>query len=445
VAFIHKIYVNYYDCDRNKGYELPALLTEQGVLISHLRYLSLNFNKSGTWKEKATFAIKLLLLFINKNNNNYPTATELLRSFSKSLLTGTIDLQTMRDPLELYWRIRTITDANNLLYHITNYTDFLAKQNGFEESLVNPLRKATRHEERLNWCAYYNKQVNVFLNHLRSPHKDSDDMKFVREVSGFKDIKRDIERSPRFPEKYRERFILTGFFRNGIQDYKSQAMTMLMNYGGLRKSELFHLYTSDIQVHPNHKEGAIVRVYHPQYGKSPDANFKNRSEYLESTTSYMPRNKYRLSKRLYAGWKDPRLIHKNNYFEVIFNPPEKAREFLETWKNYLLLQRVEPKQSEFHPFAFTNSIGEPETIKNFQRIHKDAVERIGQICRKEYGTTEHGHRHAYGYRCRSAGLEQEQLQVAMHHKSPLSCLIYSQPTSEDIRSVLKRDHEGQNK
>ena len=38
---------------------------------------------------------------------------------------------------------------------------------------------------------------------------------------------------------------------------------MLLNYGGLRKNEIFHILTSDITIHPNYNDEALVRVYHP--------------------------------------------------------------------------------------------------------------------------------------------------------------------------------------
>jgi hypothetical protein len=216
-------------------------------------------------------------------------------------------------------------------------------------------------------------------------------------------------------------------------------MTMLLNYGGLRKSEIFHIFTSDITIHPNHDDEALVRVYHPVCGRSPDPRYKNRSEYLHSETNYKPRNTYRITERLYSGWKNPLMTSKEGYFEVIFNPTHKAREFLQIWVKYLKYQRVEP--DKLHPFAFTNDRGEPDTLKNFQRRHKRAVERIGLECKKEFGTTEHGHRHAYGYRARKLGLSQVELQKAMHHKSPNSCLIYIKPTSEDIRTEMRESEK----
>jgi len=80
-------------------------------------------------------------------------------------------------------------------------------------------------------------------------------------------------------------------------------MAMLMNFGGVRKSEFFHIYTSDITLHPTRLDEALVRIYHPVYGQSPDQRYKNRMEYLSAETSYQPRDQYPRSKRLHADWK----------------------------------------------------------------------------------------------------------------------------------------------
>lgn len=438
MPFVKKISVNYVDCDSGLRFELPGLFTEQGLIISHLRYLAWFNTKSESWKERAVFALKLLIEYIHAvPNSDYDKATQLLKSFTETLLTGTIDYKTLNDPLDLYWKPRKVRDANNILFHITHYTDFLALQDGYASSRVNPFRKATSYEERLNWCAYYHKQQNVFLNHLSSYDKAKSKAQKVRLIGKFPESKIENEKVVRFPEDQIERLIYLGFDKNGVMDFKSQAITMLLNYGGLRKSEVFHIYVSDITLHPNRPDEALVRVYHPEYGASPDVHYKTRGEYLLAQTKYKPRNQYRLSERLYAGWKNPLLTSRDAYYEVVFSPPQKAKEFLAVWVNYLKYQRVEPRASDFHPFAFTNRDGKPETLKNFQRLHKNAVERIGLECKKELGTTEHGHRHAYGYRLRKYGLDQIEIQKAMHHRSPTSCLVYINPTNEDVRNKMK--------
>lgn len=437
MAYVKKIYTTYKDCASLRVFELPAILTEKGILISHLRYLAWYANKSASWRERSCFSLMLLLRYINANKK-IDSTTKMLKSFTESLVTGTIDLSTMTDPLGLYWRSRQRKDANDILFHITNYTDFLSSQDDHESKLINPFRKATGYEERLNWCSYYNKHANVFLNHLSNEDEAAKKNKLVRIVGKVQEERFEYEYATRFPEEHIERLLYLGFEKDGVVDYKSQAITMLMNYGGLRKSEVFHLYTSDITIHPNHGKEALVRVYHPEIGESPVDGYKNRAEYLLSTSNYKPRNKYLITERLYSGWKAPLLTSKKGYFEVVFSPPKKAEEFLLVWANYLKYQRVEPPKSNPHPFAFTNSTGSPETIKNFQRLHKNAVKRIGLDCSHKIGTTEHGHRHAYGFRLRESGLSQVEIQKAMHHKSPMSCLVYIKPTLDEIRDELRK-------
>lgn len=429
-----KLAVSYTDTASGNRYQLPAVYTRSGLLISHLRYLAWYSEKSDSWREKSVFSVRLLIDYIEAAPA-FEKATALLKNFTEALVTGTIDYRTSDDPLGLFWKPRDLVAANNALFHITHYTDFLALQDGYDQRRINPFREATAWEERMNWCAYYHKQANVFLNYLSSYSEAKKAAAKKRLVYTPIQLMVSNDKAERFPEDKIEYMIHEGFTIRGKPDYRSQAMTMLLNYGGLRKSEMFHIFTSDITIHPNHENEALVRVYHPVYGRSPDPKYKNRNEYLLSETGYKPRNTYRITERLYSGWKSPLMTSKEGYFEVIFNPPHKAKEFLNVWVKYLKYQRVEP--DNFHPFAFTNDCGAPDTLKNFQRRHRRAVERIGLECKKEFGTTEHGHRHAYGYRARKLGLSQVELQKAMHHKSPNSCLIYIKPTSDDIRAEMR--------
>lgn len=436
MPFVSKIYVNYCDCEVGQIFQLPGLLTEKGLIISHQRYLAWNCNKSESWKERSVFALRLLIDYINVNQN-VSKATHLLKSFTLALVTGTIDYKNVTDTLDLYWRPRKVSDANNILHHITQYTDFLAIQDGFEHSRVNPFRKAKSYEERLNWCSYYHKQTNVFLNHLTSSHEAKSLVQQVRIIGSFENPNIDTEPAVRFPEEHLDRLLSIGCRKNdNTIDYQLQVMIMLMNFGGIRKSELFHIYVSDITLNPVRQNEALVRIYHPEIGNPPDLKYQNRKEYLESTSSYTSRNKYRLSERLYAGWKSPLLTSKKGYFELVFCPPNMGEVFLKVWANYLKYKRVEPPKNKPHPFAFTQTDGSPETLKNFQRKYEGVVKRIGLAYSKLSGTTEHGHRHAYGFRAKSFGLDAVAMQKAMHHKSAFSHLVYTQPTNEEIRKKM---------
>jgi len=441
VAYVYKRLVEYsrYESPGPKLL-LPGIFSESGILISHLRYLYRNGHKSPSWKERSAFSIVLLIKYINANIDQFHKAQDLLRAFVESLSVGSIDPFTGDDSSNLFWPARTSTSVRQLLFHITDYTDYLNAL-GDGNKIMNPLRKASCTEERLNVCAYYQKKSKVFLNHLNGDNKNID---VVRDVRSRVTPMFSVENVVRFPEDKVDDLLTKGFvftrkqmlFGETNYDYKCQAITILMHFGGLRRSEVFQLYLSDILVDDKRNE-AIVRVFHPSDGNSPDPKFNNRRAYLQECFGLIPRTEYPVSNRQHCGWKNPLLTDKRGFFQVVFAPPEKAKDFLLAWGNYLKYQRIDCPDDFFHPYAFTNSKGHPETIKNFQRLHHAAVERIGLEVAKYLGTSDHGHRHAFGFRLQSYGLSQIEIQKAMHHKSPDSCLVYIQPTNEEIRKKMR--------
>jgi integrase len=80
--------------------------------------------------------------------------------------------------------------------------------------------------------------------------------------------------------------------------------------------------------------------------------------------------------------------------------------------------------------------GEMMPLRTQRESHKKAVERIGLIVRKNNGTTEHGHRHAYGQRLKNADIDDSIKKIAMHHKSIESQKVYTEPTVAEVTSSL---------
>ncbi len=428
--YVLKRYVLYKAHQATSTTNLPALFTEKGALISHLRFLYTKRHKSQSWVERNVFAVELLLKFINAHINTSISATELLRSFVDTLYIGSID-NSNYDHSGLYWQSRKVEDVNVLLSHINFYCDYLDQQHGHELPNLNPLRKATKAEEKMRWCAYYKRQSNCFLNHLSNPSKHQFTM--VRNIKGPINHLVSIESVNRFPEEHFERFLQYGFLnnRNNEMNFGSLLIGMLMHYGGLRLSECFHIYTSDIAL--DSKDGsAIVSVFHPSDGASPEQGFSNRREYLNARFRLKPRNEYKRSHRLFSGWKGALLTNRNLSFDVMFFPSSKAIEFC-----WLLQQYLSVRINGEHPYLFTNSYGEPESKKNFIQKHQRAVERIGLVTGKHLGTSPHSHRHSYGYRLATSGFNQLEIQKAMHHKSPESCLVYIKPQDFEIREKIR--------
>lgn len=424
MGYVIKKKVRYTASPTSPAVELPALFTEKGIVISYLRFIYSKRGKSQSWLERNCYAICLLLVFIDEKQGEYQSATELLSAFVDALHFGTVD--GVNDPSGLFWRPRKSVDVNVLLGHVTSYCDFIDDVYGTQLPNINPLRKATTPEERIRWCAYYRWHSRVFLNHLNDPKER--ELNQVRKVQG--------PRVPmllhaadvyQFPEDKIDSLISHGF----EGDYGSQLIVMLMHFGGLRLSECFHIYVDDISI-DSKDSAALISVFHPAEGATPAAGFKNRREYLSVRFNMSPRNEYPRGHRLHSGWKSPALSNKNFSFDVVFFPYSRAIEFTQILLRYLPLIKITE-----HPFLFTNYAGNPETKKNFIQKYNRALRRIGIMSEKSSGTSPHGHRHAYGYRLREHGFGQLDIQKAMHHKSPDSCLVYIRPSGEDVRTRMR--------
>lgn len=431
MGFVIKRRVSFKARQSGASFLFLAIFTENGLLLSHLRYLYANRSKSQSWLERNAFAVELLLKFIERQVSNFSSATDLLRAFVEALQFGTI--QDGQDKSDLFWSPRRNEDVNVLLRHITDYCDYLDTIHGTELPKLNPLRKATHAEERLQWCAYYRRHSRSFLNHLAKP--STHQFSLTRKIRGPERHFVDVEAVYRFPEDRIEDLLLHGFVStSGESDYASQLIVMLMHFGGLRLSECFHIYTDDILIDPQ-SGAAIISVYHPSDGKSPDERFTNRREYLAHKYRLNPRNEYSRSHKLYSGWKGPLLTNRNMSFDIMFYPASKAVEFT------LLLQKyLSTKSASESPFLFVNSKGNTESKKNFNQKHSRAVKRIGLEPSKSLGTTPHAHRHSYGYRLSQGGFSQLDIQKAMHHKSPDSCLVYLKPSDNEVRQQMRGTH-----
>lgn len=415
------------------AFDFPAIFTSEGVLVSHLRFLYSKRTKSRSWQERNTFAVEQLLKFLNSQINANKSSTEVLNAFVDALSFGTVK-EDCTDNTGLFWRPRKTEDISVLLGHINQYCDYLDQIFGFELPNINPMRKADSAEERLRWCAYYKRTKNSFLNHLSYPRAQS--FAYSRSVTIQSNPMISMESVNRFPETYFDTFIKEGFVKRRKGqfqlDHASMLIVMLMHYGGLRLSECFHIYVHDISI--DTKTGhSLIKVFHPRDGKSPDSLFSTRKEYLNARYRLRPRNEYPRSHRLFSGWKNPLLTSKDLYFEVLFCPLEKAYDF-SILLQYYLSTRVDGE----HPFLFSLTNGSPESKQNFIQKYCRAVKRIGLSSSKLSGTSPHAHRHAYGYRLAQLGLNQFEIQKAMHHKSPESCLVYIKPSGLEIREKIEK-------
>ena len=413
---------------------LPVIVTEHGVLDQFARYMHLNRIKSRSWQESATFALQLLLEYMEANQGFYDTPRALFTAFSDALYTGTVSNSC--DPSGLWWQPRQPDDAGKLIGHVTRFTDWLAVINEDAKLQLNPWRQATRHEERLNWAAYVQKRDKAFLSHLWRSKPQTNQSRAVR--SWTMPVERQTA-AKAFQEEHFDLLVSEGFRRRardlrGPTDLRNVLITYLMHYGGLRLSEALSLWSDDVSVEAGE---VIVRVHHPEYGLAPGGK-TNRAAYLQSQYGLQPRNRLvKATDPLFLGWKNGLITDPHRRcFEVFFYPYEAGQVFAGLWRDYHLKQRVKPKVGEAHPYAFTNRDGQPYSHRMFRKAHKLAVKRIGLVYEKMEGTTPHGHRHAYGQRLARDGADPLLIKNAMHHASITSSQTYTQPTTTQMRQDL---------
>lgn len=433
-------------------FHIPAIFIEgHGVLTTHIRYLRVNKNKSISWMNSSVRAIRLLLNYMQANDDCFDTPQKMFEEFSDALRVGTCDEQG-KDLSELRWKPRS--DAKVLIRHVTAFSDWLCGDSGGETQLLNPMRKASQWEKKLNIAAYHHKVNRAFLSHTFDTQLDRKAAESTRNVSSSIDDSHiaEVEPAISFDEADFQRLLEYGFRLNGVKsespvhekyNLRDILITLLLHYGGLRESEPFHLYLDDISEDPERKGNALVKVHHPSDGIAPQHFRKavkkskaTRKEYLNQNFGIEPR--WRHPKKSYrSGWKKPLLDSKSGkYFVVQWFPASAGEYFLRIWKLYIKCQYVRPVRGHEHPFAFTNQYGNPASLPKYITAHARAVKRIGLTPAKELGTTPHAHRHAYGQRLVDSGVHPLIIKRAMHHKSIESQLTYTEPSALKVQREL---------
>lgn len=419
---------------------LPIIVTKDGLLRSYLDYLIVHRNKSGSWKDRSAFAVRLLIDYSTQNEGCFDKPYELFREFANCLYTGTIG-EDGKDPSWLRWKPRKDDDAGFLIKLITHYTDWLAYQHEEKKFQINPTVKPTRYEEWMGLAAHYQKKRRAFLSHLWA---DKPDPSYYRHVMPRKISRSNgTESKKSFPEGRIDDLLWNGFVRYGFEtsdrvherlDLKNVLITMLMHYGGLRLSECFQLWVEDII--PWEDGTALVKVFHPDKGKR-NRNNPSRREELLKRYGLKPRFEYPKSHTLHAGWKDPKEDNEDLHFMTVWWFPQSAgKTFNDLWRLYLLYQRH--PDGDKHPYAFTTRTGAPHSIKGYNQSLKRAVGRIGLPFSKEDGTTAHAHRHSYGQALSDAKSSSLIIKNALHHKSIESQQVYTELTEKQMRAHLKR-------
>lgn len=417
--------------------EIPVLISSVGPIRPLIDYC-LSRKRSLSWQEKLVRAVKLFLEYLHANATDSEEDWRTFRNFASALHQGTIDTETREDPSKLFWNPINVRDANYMITLLSDFLDWIGREDhSLRAKGFNPQYAGNAFDQQVDRLAYMHKRNRAFLGHAWAVNPQATKARLIRSTPTPKVFSK---RPPDFPEDKFEELLFRGFKVAGRYDYRGMLITLLLHGGGLRLSETFHIFMSDIKPHWDDPRLAFVAVHHPSLGSVPNdwqqkgTIAANRAEYLSRQFGLKPRDLIRGN--LMAGWKHPALDERW-FMQVHWFPTEYGQLFMRIWKLYLE-QVVSITRN--HPYAWINlsqnSRGTPYTLKQYQKTLQRAVEQIGLISGKAYGTTPHGFRHAYAQRARRSGLHEVIIQRIMHHCSPESQKVYTEPEAEEVRQAL---------
>lgn len=417
---------------------VPTLLTNRGVISPLLDFCcDYSEGRSMDWLEKLCRACFLFLDFAAANRAMSDRA--LLEAFAHRLHTGTFSVENSLDPSWLCWRPVSRATARRILSQLTT---FFGK---FEE-----LRKLLRpwqapYDEAMAQAAFIHAREKAFLGHTWSMQSSRTGIGHFITSPLPKSLHVQDSEPPAFPEERFMDFLLTGWCVNGRYSYRDMLITLLLNGAGVRLSEVFHLYVTDIHLDSLASGSALVVFHHPLEGAAPEEWLGptgvpmrgNRRTYLKERWGLEPRTMQRGAE--HAGWKGAALTNQygSKAFRAQWFVPQLGSVFMHVWERYLA-ELVYLQRS--HPYAFVNVIrgqkGEIYKKATFRQAHFEAVQRVGLTPSRMLGTTPHGHRHAYGTRLARAGVPGEDIQYYMHHCSFESHLVYTRPFQRQVIDAL---------
>jgi len=379
---------------------------------------------------------------------------QLMHGFAIALKFGTLVVgkDYIPDPLKLGWGARGDRQARTYLSSLSNFLNWMAERNetvrwkwlsksASERAAVSSLRVAAELaiRNRKSLLAHLDGTERVPLWHtyaegIVTPQKAS-----TMAVNSF-------------PSKWAAPFLFSCFDLEDEAQMTAATLAAVLFCGGLRMSEPFHLYTTDVQII---SDIAHLFFQHPQWGIVSSARDGNvtRAKYLLQEFGLQPRNV--ASGRFHAGWKG--MADEDRITQAYWLPITALRRHVhDLLVRYLTVTRPaimarRPVSAFSHPFLFvsprgvgTGSVGDPYTISAFQSAWAAAIRRLSRLLdepevrlKKRLGTTPHGSRHFFGHFLRAIGVPPEIITRVMNHRDPASQEVYGRLSPFEVNEVLE--------
>lgn len=225
---------------------------------------------------------------------------------------------------------------------------------------------------------------------------------------------------------------------------------MLLFFGGLRISELAHLYVRDVS-YDKATGMAKVNLADPVDATidwEDDAGKKQRTtraEFLIRRYGRIPRNRLPSGHPDHAGWKS--MLYEDTRrkeSEIYWIDNRVGEMFWRTHQQYMRQDRLAVRDP--HPYYFVSlrsdeSYGSPIKLSNLHKLFDRNAERIG-LSPSTDGVNPHGGRHFFGYYSASwLKLPIERVTKMMHHKRMSSTEVYYSLDQAVMRDELFKAQE----
>lgn len=225
---------------------------------------------------------------------------------------------------------------------------------------------------------------------------------------------------------------------------------MLLFFGGLRISELAHLYVRDVSYDKATGMAKITLAdpvdatidWEDEAGRKQRTT---RAEFLLRRYGRIPRNRLASKHPEHAGWKS--MLYEDTRrkeSEIYWIDNRVGEMFWHTHQQYMRQERL--AVGDINPYYFVSlrsddSYGSPIKLSNLHKLFDSNSERIG-LSPSSDGVNPHGARHFYGYFSASwLKLSIERVTKMMHHKRMSSTEVYYALDKAVVRDELFKAQE----
>ncbi|MEZ9438002.1 site-specific integrase [Vibrio atlanticus] len=240
------------------------------------------------------------------------------------------------------------------------------------------------------------------------------------------------------------------------EDITAKMVTILLLYGGLRKSEPLHLWFNDVIPYSDFQ--CQAKLYHPRLARTHlfGEKQKTREEYLKER-HMRPRSDKANPKSLKAHWKALSVDKSTYHADIFFLHPSAEAMFVTLYQIYLpyrskLMEEYVKNKGHNHPFLFVSNgidqqtgesyVGAPYSQSSFGKSYDKAIKRLEQHLdmRIERGKGSalnlHSLRHFYAQALTDAGVDKKVIQKCMHHRTINAQNAYQGMSSQKIQELL---------